>query len=85
MIHTRTHMYEETKKALTKAKREINKLTYEEMTKEKIDEILNGIYEENKGNEWFEQIKFYDRITTWIKEKKFDKWQEYLKQFREEK
>jgi len=80
MIHSRTHMYEDTKKALTKAKKELNKLTYETMTKDNINNILNGIYAENKGNEWFEQIKFYDRITKWIKEKKYEKWQQYLKE-----
>lgn len=82
MIHPRTRMYEETKKGLTKAKREINKLTYEEMTKANIDAILNSIYEEYKGNEWFEQIKFYDRITAWVKEKKYEKWEKYLEQFK---
>lgn len=80
MIHSRTHMYEDTKRALQKAKRQIKKLTYEEMTKANIEKILNKIYNENKGNEWFEQIKFYDRITKWIKDTKYDKFQEYLKE-----
>ena len=41
-------MYEDTKKALAKSKRQINLLSYEEMTKQNIDEILKKIYEENK-------------------------------------
>lgn len=82
MVHSRTHMYEDTKKALAKAKREINKLTYEEMTKERTSKILNSIYEENKSNEWFEQIKFYDRITKFIKETKCNKFQKYLEEVR---
>lgn len=82
MIHSRTHMYEDTKKALAKAKREINKLHYTEMTKDKVQGILNSIYEENKGNEWFEVLKFQDKMAKWIKEKEYDKFQEYLKECR---
>lgn len=75
-------MYEDTKKALAKSKRQINLLSYEEMTKQNIDEILKKIYEENKNNEWFEQIKFYDRITKFVKTKKYEKWEKYLKEVR---
>ena len=81
MIHTRTHMYEDTKKALRKSKKQIKALSYEQIeNKETVNKILENIYKENAGNEWFETIKFYDKITKWIKEEKCEKFWAYVKE-----
>lgn len=82
MIHSRSHMTEDTKKALEKAKREIRKLTYEEFDKAK--EISNKVYEENQDNEWFEKLRYYDKMEKWLKERKYEVWVKYLNQFRKE-
>ena len=75
-------MTEDTKKALEKAKREIRKLTYEEFDKAK--EISNKVYEENQDNEWFEKLRYYDKMEKWLKERKYEVWVKYLNQFRKE-
>ncbi len=82
MIHSRSHMTEDTIKALEKAKREIRKLTYEEFDKAK--EISNRVYEENKNNEWFEKLRYYDKMEKWLKERKYEVWENYLNQCRKE-
>lgn len=51
MIHSRKHMYEDTKKGLAKVKRQLNKLSYEELAnKELCKKIIYNILEENKDN-----------------------------------
>ena len=69
-------MTEDTKKALEKAKREIRKLTYVEFDKAK--EISNQVYEENKDNEWFEKLRYYDKMELWLKKRKYEVWEQYL-------
>lgn len=79
MIHSRKHMYEDTKKGLAKVKRQLNKLSYEELAnKELCKKIIYNILEENKDNEFFEKITFYDKTTEYIKKRKNEKWFELL-------
>lgn len=79
MIYSRKHMYEDTKKGLAKVKRQLNKLSYEELAnKELCKKIIYNILEENKDNEFFEKITFYDKATEYIKKRKNEKWFELL-------
>ena len=80
MIYSRSHMTEDTKKALEKAKREIRKLTYVEFDKAK--EISNQVYEENRKNEWFEKLRYYDKMQIWLKKRRYEVWEQYLKEIK---
>lgn len=80
MIHSRRHMSEETKKALSKAKRLISKLDYLSFSKAK--EIEEQVYEEYRNNEWFEKITYTDKMGIWLKKRKYEMWIKHLEQFK---
>lgn len=79
MTHTRAKDYEGTTKALRKFKRQIDKMTYEELAnKSDIREMVNNICKEFKEDVFFNCIIFDEKATSYWLKKKSQRWLELV-------